>query len=38
LKEVMSITLEPITIDWLLEDDYRIRRLAFLGPKVEHVG
>jgi len=38
LKEVMSVTLESIIIDWLLEDDFRIRRLAFIGPKVEHVG
>ena len=38
LRKVMGATMPSSVIEWLLEDDERIRRLAFLGPSVEHVG
>lgn len=38
LQKVMGATMPASVIEWLLGDDERIRRLAFLGPSVEHVG
>ena len=38
VRMVMMESLEQSVIDWLLAEDERLRRLAFLGPSVEHVG
>lgn len=37
-RMVLSESVEQVIIDWLLAEPERIKRLAFLGPSVEHVG
>ena len=36
-KKILTVTVPECIVEWLVIDD-RIKRLAFLGPDVEHVG
>jgi len=37
-RMVLGESVEEVIIDWMLSEPERIKRLAFLGPAVEHVG